>query len=329
MSKAMINNANWNCRLTQIITESRLKIGFENKFNALLRVVAAEASALAAKIRRKGQSRYRTPKAAEDLSKRLKLFFCKNEWPGRVIAFTIIAAMAGTGILIKVSNKSKYNAYLNRRTAARAYFDQAHINQTGNSMQDGCFAAAGGFIGRVDDIFDRSQTPAGFRGVQPVGYMPDGRPVFDRMPVYDEVDCAFVAHIFLPGPDPRFPGMPTALEVPPKGAARNRFIREQKKLHADMLVQQRMYCISDEYRREQLQGDIGKEEYRRKMFDERQREHRRQLDLSAKRFYHMNDNQLRHFRSGWKPVVKPVGGLQYGTPDLMVSPGGGEVRRIW
>ena len=52
------------------------------------------------------------------------------------------------------------------------------------------------------------------------------------------------------------------------------------------------------------------------------------MDLVDRLFYHMNDNQLQHYRDGWQPVVQPLGGQQYGTPDLMVSPYDGEVYKV-
>ena len=77
--------------------------------------------------------------------------------------------------------------------------------------------------------------------------------------------------------------------------------------------------------------DAGRTEavYRQRQQELRDKEHRRQLDLSDQRFYHMNQNQLQHYRDGWQPVVQPVGGLQYGTPDLMVAPNGNDVYRVW
>lgn len=171
------------------------------------------------------------------------------------------------------------------------------------------------------------QFPVGWSGIKPVGQTEDGTPVFDRMPVYEEIDGAFIALVEFPNTaNPYFPGLPRAWHFPAKGRAREKCCRQLKQEMDNAFAQQRQVQayrnISGEALLESLEDEIARTDMWAKQQALRDKEHQRQLDLMDKRFYHMNDNQLRHYREGWKPVVQPVGGMQYGTPDLMVDPSG-------
>ena len=176
------------------------------------------------------------------------------------------------------------------------------------------------------------QTPIGWYGVRPVGRTDDGTPVYAQMPVYDEVPEAFIVTIVPPGLDPRFPGMPRQELVPPKGRKRKAFIRKLEEEFKQTIDSQGAYQawgnVSGAAAAEMAEAEKGRIEYSAKAQELCDLEHQRQMDLSDRRFYHMNDNQLQHYRDGWKPVVQPIGGQQYGTPDLMVSPYDGKVYRV-
>ncbi len=177
----------------------------------------------------------------------------------------------------------------------------------------------------VQAQYDTSQIPVGWHGVKPVHWESDGTPVYAQMPVYGEVLGAFIAPVSFPLGDGRF-WMPEQIRFPAKGRKRKKFIADLKKRLDDANRACREVCamrnINGERAAEIAEAEIHEERYRQRQQHLRDKEHQRQLDLKDKLFYHMNDNQLQHYRDGWQPVVQPVGGLQYGTPDLMVAPYG-------
>lgn len=190
----------------------------------------------------------------------------------------------------------------------------------------------------AEAMWDRSQLPAGRRGLQPSGYLSDGRPVFDGMPSYVDVPGAFVARVSKPAATmPRygipFPSVTIVLEVPGKGRRRDALRRKLEKAwrrweeeaeQMSVAARARYYASGDAYA-DSVEAEKSEAEGRRKGQMIRDAEHQRQQDLKDKLFYHMNDNQLKHYRDGWKPFVQPIGGLQYGTPELMVAPNGHDV----
>ena len=120
--------------------------------------------------------------------------------------------------------------------------------------------------------------------------------------------------------------MPQQIRFPAKGRKRKKFIVDLKKRLDDANKACReVYAlrnISGERAAEITEAETHEERYRQRQQYLRDKEHRRQMDLKDRLFYHMNENQLQHFRDGWQPIVQPVGGLQFGTPDLMVAPDG-------
>lgn len=183
--------------------------------------------------------------------------------------------------------------------------------------------------------WDTDQIPAGWRGLQPSGRLPDGRLIFDGMPSYADVPGAFVARVSKPAPIMPQYGIPLPsetiiLEVPAKGHRRNAWRRKHEKVWRKWMVEAerrsveagaRYYTSGDAYA-DSVESEKREAEWRRKDQVVRDAEHQRQLDLKDRLFYHMNDNQLKHYRDGWKPVVQPIGGLQHGTPNYMVGPDG-------
>ena len=172
--------------------------------------------------------------------------------------------------------------------------------------------------------YDTSQVPVGWHGIKPVCYESDGTPVYAQMPVYDEVEEEFVVQIYFPISD-RF-SLPRKVKVPAAGRKRKKFRKrleaELKKAQEQSQINTAMEYCSGERMAELTESEMREERYRERQQYLRDKEHQRQLDLKDQLFYHMNDNQLQHFRDGWQPIVQPVGGLQYGTPDLMVAPDG-------
>lgn len=122
-----------------------------------------------------------------------------------------------------------------------------------------------------------NQTPRGWHGVRPVGRMPDGRPIYNQMPVYDEVPQAFVANVYYPGPDYRMPGMVHQVSVPAKGRARNTF---RKKIEDDFrkcYAAQSAYEMSSEKRAEDIRNEISKMEWESRAQSIRYEAHEHQL----------------------------------------------------
>ncbi len=175
------------------------------------------------------------------------------------------------------------------------------------------------------------QMPIGWYGVRPAGKTPDGCPIYVQMPVYEEVPGAFVAPVGFPMGDGRV-WMPRQIEFPAKGRKRTKFISELAKeldeANRSCRMVYAMRNINGERAAELAEEGKARAKAWAKGKDLRDREHQRQMDLADRLFYHMNDNQLQHYRDGWQPVVQPVGGLQYGTPGLMVSPYDGKVYKV-
>ena len=171
---------------------------------------------------------------------------------------------------------------------------------------------------------DTSQIPAGTHGIRPIGEMEDGLPVYGLMPVFDEVPGAFVVQISSPIND--FISIPMWIKVPKRGRAREAFRRKLEAwlIKADYASRLKTAWDNVSGRRRAQLAEDGKNEAEcgAKAQAARDREHQRQCDLRDRLFYHMNDRQLEFYRQGNKPLVSPVGGRQYGTPNLMESPGG-------
>lgn len=175
------------------------------------------------------------------------------------------------------------------------------------------------------------QTPIGWYGVRPTGKTSDGRPIYVQMPVYEEVPGAFVSPVGFPMGDGRV-WMPRQVEFPAKGRKRKKFIAALAKsldeANRSCRMVYAMRNINGERAAELAEEGKARAKAWAKEKELRDREHQRQMDLADRLFYHMNDNQLQHYRDGWQPVVQPLGGQQYGTPDLMVSPYDGEVYKV-
>ncbi len=188
-------------------------------------------------------------------------------------------------------------------------------------------AAAAHNASQVPEM-DFSQLPRGIHGLKPVGYSNDGRPIFNDMPVYSEVKGAFIAPVYIPGPDPLLPSLPVWVEFPAKGKKRKAVIAQIAKEFQEAHVRQIAYSISPEAQAKRIESEKARNEAWAKEKAIADAEHQRQMDLKDRLYYHMNDNQLQHFREGWKPLV-PRSNDHYGTPDLMVNPRDGNVYRVY
>lgn len=148
------------------------------------------------------------------------------------------------------------------------------------------------------------QTPPGWHGVKPVGKMPDGRPIFAQMPVYDEVPGAFVATVYYPAPDYRLPSLPQQVAVPAKGKARNAFRRkiedDFRKCHAAQVA----YEMSPEKRSEDIRNEIGKMEWENRARRVRDEAHEHRLA-------HINDMTRDQYLKAQKKDLKRI---DNGTP---------------
>ena len=157
-----------------------------------------------------------------------------------------------------------------------------------------------GFDGTL--VPDNSQTPTGWHGVKPVGKMPDGRPVYAQMPVYDEVPGAFVATVFYPGPDWRLPSMPRQVEVPAKGRARNAFRRKIEDDFRKCQASQLAYGISPEKRAADLQNEIGKMEWENRARRVRDEAHEHRLahinNMTRDQYLKANKKHLERIDNG-------------------------------
>lgn len=175
------------------------------------------------------------------------------------------------------------------------------------------------------------QTPIGWYGARPAGKTSDSRPIYAQMPVYEEDPGAFVAPVGFPMEDGSV-WMPRQIEFPAKGRKREKFIAALAKsldeANRSCRTVYAMRSINGERAAELAEEDNARANAWAKEQELRDFEHQRQMDLADRRFYHMNDNQLQHYRDGWQPVVQPVGGQQYGTPYLMVSPYDGKVYKV-
>lgn len=90
--------------------------------------------------------------------------------------------------------------------------------------------------------FDFNQFPRGIKGLKPVGTY-EGIPVYNDMPVYSEVDGAFIAMIQWPGLDYRLPGPPRWVLFPAKGKKREKQIEKLRAEYEQALLAQQQYAF--------------------------------------------------------------------------------------
>ena len=179
-------------------------------------------------------------------------------------------------------------------------------------------------VGAPNSTDPKDFQPYGFSGIQPISKLEDGTPVYNLFPVYSEVKGAFAVIDYFSGKIYRFPA-----DKKGRHKVGRHMMREVRQSMAAFNMMQDMQTQS--YRQQSAGIDAEKEadQWRAKARRAADKAHQDRLDQMDRQFYHMNDNQLKHYREGWKPVVQPVGGVQFGTPDLMVAPGTHDVYHVW
>jgi len=204
---------------------------------------------------------------------------------------------------MKVSDKIKHRRYGRQDYA----WQSSHQLQGGQlKSQDNQPNFAGMSPNEVSAWFktkyDFSQTPRGVRGLKPIGRAQDGKPVFDDMPVYEEVPGAFIATICYPGPDPRLPSLSHQVAVPAKGKSRDAF---RKKIESDFQqcqLGQFLYMTSPERRSEDIQNEIGKMEIENKARLIRNQDHERELahvnNMTRDQYIKVRDMDLKRIDNG-------------------------------